>query len=144
MLENAWISAASKHAKDWWRPLIKKTGSSSHHGFFNQDENPRYFVNDFVEYSLNDSCIADLNLRNFQGWLILQWNAMIVWKKEKITSVHVNQHIIILTKAPCPKIKRPPLRSLNIFEVNNWPLVTNKGSQLQKTLDGSETQPTTS
>ena len=48
----------------------------------------------------------------------MQWfAAMILWKKEKITSVHVNQHIIILSNAPCPKIKRPPLRSLNIFEL---------------------------
>ena len=57
----------------------------------------------------------------------MQWfAAMILCKKGNITSVHVNQHIIILTKAPCPKIKRPPLRSLNIFELNNWALVLQK------------------
>ena len=57
----------------------------------------------------------------------MQWfAAMILWKKEKIASVHVNQHIIILSNEPCPKIKRPPLRSLNIFEANNWPLVLRK------------------
>ena len=31
MVKNARISAPSKHAKDWWRPLIKNPGRSSHH-----------------------------------------------------------------------------------------------------------------
>lgn len=31
IVENAWISAPSKHAKDWWRPLIKNPGRSSNH-----------------------------------------------------------------------------------------------------------------